>query len=288
MIERSEAELHGAPVLWLRNAHCRAALSLHGGQLLSFAPQGQDDWLWLSPTSKRPPGAVRGGVPVCWPYFGREGQPAQVPQHGFARTSTWTLDDLREEGEDIVVELSLPANEASPLRLRQVLRLGRSLRQSLTTSNAGSRPIAFTQALHSYFRVGDAMRATLHGVDGLRYADRHDGAEHLQTGDWNLHDPRDSGRSDRTYRDAGAEFVLEDPALGRSLRIRSSGSRALVVWNPGASGVAALGDVPADGWRDFICVEVANAGADVIELAPGARHVLAQHVESGPLRDRAR
>ena len=66
-MKRSEAELHGVPVLWLENAHCRAALSLHGGQLLSFAPHGETDWLWLSPTSKRPPGAVRGGVPVCWP-----------------------------------------------------------------------------------------------------------------------------------------------------------------------------------------------------------------------------
>lgn len=283
MIERGEGELHGVPVLWLQNAHCRAALSQHGGQLLSFAPTGATDWLWLSPTTKRPPGAVRGGVPVCWPYFGREGQPADAPQHGFARTSTWSLDVLREEGDDIVVDLSLPANEASPLRLQQTLRLGRSLQQSLATTNAGARAVAFTQALHTYFRVGDALRATLHGVDGLRYADKYDGAEHLQTGDWNLDDPRDPGRSDRIYRDAGGEFVLEDPALGRQLCIRSAGSRALVVWNPGAAGVAALGDVPAPDWCGFVCVEVANAGADVVELAPGACHILVQTVTASPL-----
>lgn len=282
-MKRSEAELHGVPVLRLENAHCRAALSLHGGQLLSFAPNGHEDWLWLSPTTRRPPGAVRGGVPVCWPYFGREGQPADAPQHGFARTSRWSLDALREEGDDIVVELSLPAADASPLRLAQTLRLGRSLYQSLATSNAGERAVAFTQALHTYFRVGDALRTTLRGVDGLHYADKHDGAEHLQAGDWNLDDPRDPGRSDRVYREAHGEFVLEDPALGRRLRIRSAGSRALVVWNPGAAGAAALGDVPAPDWRGFICVEVANAGTDIVELAPGARHILVQTVTASAL-----
>lgn len=281
-MKRSEAELHGVPVLWLENAHCRAALSLHGGQLLSFAPHGETDWLWLSPTSKRPPGAVRGGVPLCWPYFGREGQPADAPQHGFARTSTWSLDELHEHGDDIVVELSLPANDVSPLRLKQTLRLGRSLQQSLSTTNAGERTVPFTQALHTYFRVGDALRATLHGVAGLRYADKYDGAEHLQSGDWNLADPRDPGRSDRIYRDAHGEFVLEDPALGRRLRIRSAGSRSLVVWNPGETGVVALGDVPTSEWRGFVCVEVANAGADIVELAPGACHILVQTVTAAP------
>ena len=280
---RREGELHGVPVLWLENAHCRAALSLHGGQLLSFAPHGETDWLWLSPASKRPPGAVRAGVPVCWPYFGREGQPADVPQHGFARTSAWSLDDLREDGDDIVVELSLPANDASPLRLKQTLRLGRALHQSLATTNAGGNAVAFTQALHTYFHVGDALRATLQGVDGLHYADKYDaGAEHLQRGGWNLDDPRDPGRSDRIYRDADGEFVLEDPALSRRLHIRSAGSRSLVVWNPGATGVVALGDVPASDWRGFVCVEVANAGSDIIELAPGACHILVQAVTASP------
>ena len=283
-MKHGEGQLHGVPVLWLESTQCRAALSLHGGQLLSFAPQGQADLLWLSPTSKQPPGALRGGVPVCWPYFGRSGQPADAPQHGFARTATWSLDALDEDGEDLVVELSLPANDATPLRLQQNLRLGRALQQSLTTTHAGEHAVAFTQALHSYFRVGDALQARLRGVDGLRYADNYAGnAEFRQAGDWNLHDPRDPGRSDRVYGDAGGEYMLEDPVLDRCLHIRSRGSRALVLWNPGAAGVAALGDVPATGWREFVCVEVANAGVDVIELAPGASHVLTQTVEARPL-----
>ena len=275
---RSEGELHGLPVLWLENALCRAALSLHGGQLLSFVPWDLDDLLWLSPISKRAPSAIRGGVPVCWPYFGREGQAAGVAQHGFARTSTWRLDALQEAGEDIVVELSLAENAATPLRLGQTLRLGRGFQQTLVTRNAGTEPVAFTQALHSYFRVGDASRVQVTGLDGLVYADRYDGGEHVQSGDWDLHDPRDPGRSDRTYQQAGASFSLLDPALRRRIALATGGSRSLVMWNPGEQGIGAITDAPADGWRHFVCMETTNAGKDVVELAPGEAHTLQQAV----------
>ena len=280
---RSEGELHGLPVLWLENAQCRAALSLHGGQLLSFVPRDFDDLLWLSPTSKRPPSAIRGGVPVCWPYFGREGQAAGVAQHGFARTSTWRLDALREAGEDIVVELSLPESAATPLRLGQTLRLGRGFQQSLTTLNTGDARVSFTQALHSYFRVGDATRVQVTGLQGLEYADRYDARGHVQAGDWDLHDPRDPGRSDRTYRRTGGSFTLLDPGLRRRIDLATGGSRSLVVWNPGEQGIGAISDAPADGWRHFVCLEAANAGENVIELAPGQTHTLRQTIDVSPL-----
>lgn len=276
-----EGVLHGVPVLRIDTALCRAALSLHGGQLLAFAPQGEAEWLWLSPQTTQPPGAVRGGVPVCWPYFGRQEQPAGVPQHGFARSTRWELSSsaLQADGS-VALELELPAHASTPLRLRQSLRLGRTLRQALHTHNSGAQPLRYTQALHSYFRVGDAARVGLHGLDGLRYFDRYDGGEHAQHGDWDLHDPRDPGRSDRTYHRAGGDYVLQDPVLRRRLRIRSEGSASLVVWNPGAVGITAIADAPATGWRDFVCVEVSNAGEDVIELGPGQAHTLAQAVDS--------
>jgi len=267
----------GLPALCVHTSLCRAAISLHGGQLLSFVPDGAQDLLWLSPTTTRPPGALRGGVPVCWPYFGRQGQPANVPQHGHARLSHWQLvDAARETDGSIRVVLALPQRPGDRLLLAQTLRLGRTLEQTLTTVNIGDAPVTFSQALHSYFRVGDAMQASLSGVDGRVYADRYDGGEHRQSGDWTLRDPRDPGRSDRTYADAGGRYALADPALHRTLRIETAGSASLVVWNPGAEGAPA--DVPADGWRHFVCVEAANAGADTVTLAPKARHELSQQV----------
>ncbi len=284
MASMDEGEFQGLPALLIRTPLATAALSLHGGQLLSFVPNGFDDLLWLSPCSQRAPAAIRGGVPVCWPYFGRQGRPDDVPQHGFARNTAWTLVEATDGADGgTTIELSLPEHAGTPLRLSQTLRIGRGLTQSLTTRNTGTAPVAFTQALHTYFHVGDAQRVQVGGLEDLTYADKYDGCEHLQSGAWDLHDPRDPGRSDRIYHRACGHYALYDPMLRRRIELTTSGSRSLVVWNPGEQGIAAISDAPADGWRHFVCLEAANAGEDVIELAPGETHTLQQIVSVAPL-----
>ena len=282
--ELETGKFQGFPVLRIDTPLASAAISLHGGQLLSYAPRGFDDLLWFSPLSKPAPAAIRGGVPVCWPYFGREGQTSEVPQHGFARNTQWTLVDSRIDAEgEAMIELALPQKAGVALRLTQTLRIGNELHQSLTTHNTGGAPIPLTQALHTYFRVGDAERTHVTGLEGLTYADRYDGQRHLQSGHWNLQDPRDRGRSDRTYQRTGNRFALFDPVLGRRIELITSGSRSLVVWNPGQAGIAAIGDAPRDGWRNFVCLEAANAGADVVELEPDGSHTLRQIVSVSAL-----
>ena len=284
MASMDESEFLGLPALLIRTPLASAALSLHGGQLLSFVPKGFDDLFWLSPCSQRAPAAIRGGVPVCWPYFGRQGQAADAPQHGFARNTRWTLVEATNESDgETTIELSLPEHTGTPLRLSQTLRIGRGLTQSLTTHNTGAAPVAFTQALHTYFRVGDAQRVQVNGLENLTYADKYDGREHLQAGAWNLHDRRDPGRSDRIYHRAGGCYTLHDPVLRRRIELWTSGSHSLVVWNPGATGIAAINDAPAESWRHFVCLEAANAGEDVIELAPGETHTLQQTLCAMPL-----
>ena len=278
-----QGDYQGFPALLVRTPHASAALSLHGGQLLSFVPHGFDDLLWLSPNSTRPPGAIRGGVPVCWPYFGRQGQLATVPQHGFARNSLWVLHDARTDAQGgMILQLALPTPDASGLRLGQTLHVGEVLQQALTTENTGDTTASFTQALHSYFKVGDADRVRVTGLDGLRYADKYDRGEHLQDDDWTLQDPRDPGRSDRIYHPTGDRFELHDPVLRRRITLQTTGSRSLVVWNPGESGIAAIADAPAGAWRDFVCLEAANASDDVVALAPGQRHLLQQTLRVSP------
>jgi glucose-6-phosphate 1-epimerase len=284
MASMDEGQFLGLPALLIRTPLATAALSLYGGQLLSYAPNGFEDLLWLSPESKRAPDAIRGGVPVCWPYFGRQGQADDAPQHGFARNTAWTLVEATSgpDGET-TLELCLPEHASTPLRLTQTLRLGLGLTQSLTTRNTGTAPVAFTQALHAYFRVGDAQRVQVDGLEDSTYADKYDGREHLQSGAWDLHDPRDPGHSDRIYHRAGGRYALHDPVLWRRIELQTSGSNSLVVWNPGERGIGAISDAPADGWRHFVCLEAANAGEDVIELAPGESHTLQQMVSVVPL-----
>lgn len=269
--------LQGLDVLRLRTPHSTAAVSLYGGQLLSFIPDGFDDLLWLSPTSAQPPKAIRGGVPVCWPYFGRQGQDASAPQHGHARLSRWRLADARTQVDgSLQLKLALPLEPGVPLELGMTLHVGRELRQSIDTLHRGDAPYTLTQALHAYFRVADARQVRVTGLDGLHYADKYDGGTHRQAGDWWLGDPRDPGRSDRIYTGTGHRFDLIDPAGARRIRLDTFGSRSLVAWNPGADGARDIADMPHDGWRHFVCLEAANAGDDAIELEPGQRHRLSQ------------
>lgn len=255
------------------------AISPHGAQVLSFVPEDFSDILWLSPESRHPPQAIRGGVPVCWPYFARQGQPDDVPQHGYARTSAWRLADAqRDEDGTVTLRFALPNETGAALDLSMTVRVGRALEQSLITHNRGAESQRFTQALHTYFTVADATQVRVAGLDGLRYANKYDGQDYVQAGEWNLHDPRDPGRSDRIYADTGRHFELIDTAGQRRITLETSGSRTLVVWNPGAEGARTFTDMPPEEWRHFVCLEAANAGSDVIELAPGAHHTLGQTI----------
>lgn len=278
-------EFQGLPALLVQTPFSRAAISLFGGHVLSWIPNGFDDVLWLSPVSKRPPDPIRGGIPVCWPYFARQGQPPDAPMHGLVRTLQWQVTHAQQNADgEIVLALSPPEVDDVPLTLLLTMRIGRALEQALTTVNLGRETVRFTQALHTYFRVADAERVAVSGLDGLRFADKFDDFnEHTQRGDWDLHDARDPGRSDRIYADTQGRFELVDPAGSRRVTLTTSGSRSLVVWNPGAEWIKTFADLPPDGWKHYVCLEAANCGADVVELATDDSHVLQQTITCAPL-----
>lgn len=276
-------EFAGYQALLVYTPAASAAIALHGGHLLSYVPAGQPDVLWLSPRAKAPPDAIRGGVPVVWPYFGRQGQTDAVPSHGFARTVRWTIEHVSRTDEGAVaVSLALPHFPDLGLELRMELVVGDTLEQSLVTRNTRDETVTFTQALHSYFGVSDVQQVRVEGLDGVAYLDKNDGyVRHLQRGDWTLRDPRDPGRSDRIYNAAGGSYVLDDPAARRRLHVDVTGGATLVIWNPGEAAAARMTDV-GDGWRGFLCLEAANAGGEVVVLEPGGTHRLTQRVRSVP------
>lgn len=280
----STGDFNGFTAWKVETPFSTAAISVFGGQLLSFVPKGGQDVMWLSPSTKQPPTPIRGGAPVCWPYFSRQGQSNDVPAHGFVRTVPWELRDARQEADGtLVLTLAPPVMDTLNLRLQMMLRIGRTLEQELITENTGTQPTSLTQALHNYFNVSDALKVEVAGLDGLTYLDKLDnGNAHVQEGDWNLRDPRDPGRSDRLYTQAGGHYVLRDPGFNRAIDITTIGSRTAVVWNAGEAAAAKMEDIGA-GWRNYVCVEAANAGPDVIELAPGGRHTLKQVFEVKPL-----
>lgn len=275
----------GMPALLVDTPHATAAVALHGGHLLSYVPAGGEDLLWLSPRVAAAPAPIRGGVPVVWPYFGRQGQGDDVPSHGFVRTMRWQLvHAAREADGTMTLALAPPAFAELDLELRMDLRIGATLEQSLTTRNTGAAPVVFSQALHTYFRVSDVHDVHVDGLEGLDFLDKNDGYDvHRQQGPWRLDDARDPGRSDYIYTGAGGRYRLDDPGLGRRIDLQTQGSGTLVVWNPGEASAERSSDMNAGAWRGFVCLEAANAGPGTVRLAPGAQHVLSQRVEVQPL-----
>jgi glucose-6-phosphate 1-epimerase len=273
-------EFQGLPALLIQTPFSHAAVSLFGGHVLSYVPKGFDDALWLSPTTKRPPDSIRGGVPICWPYFAKQGQPSDAPQHGLVRNRQWQITHAEQNADgEIALALAAPEIDDVPMSLIHTMRIGRALEQALTTVNLSRETVRFTQAFHTYFKVGDAMRVSVSGLENLTYSDKFDDFNvHTQCGDWNLSDTRDPGRSDRIYMNAGNRFELIDPTLVRRVTIETKGSNTLVAWNPGADEVRRFADIPAQSWKDYVCLEAANCGNEVIELATDDCHVLQQTI----------
>ncbi|MBA8683626.1 lytic murein transglycosylase [Stenotrophomonas tumulicola] len=281
----TSGQFQGLDAWLVETPQATAAISVFGGQLLSYVPRGGQDVMWLSPRRADLPTPIRGGSPVCWPYFGRQGQGNDVPSHGFVRTLPWELKQARKLVDgNIELTLAPPVLDNLALRLQMVVTVGATLQQQLITENTGTVPATITQALHNYFRVGDAGRVDVDGVDGLEYLDKYENyaQSRRQQGPWNLRDPRDPGRSDRIYTGAGGRYVLRDPVLKRRITLETQGSRALVAWNPGAEAAAGMADV-GDGWRDYVCLEAANAGPDVVTIPAGGRHMLQQTLSVQPL-----
>ncbi|WP_020171453.1 D-hexose-6-phosphate mutarotase [Gordonia polyisoprenivorans] len=275
--------VHGLDAHLIETPHAQAAISVFGGQVVSFRPYGSaHDAVWVSPVLADLPTPIRGGIPVCWPYFAREGQTGDVPSHGYARTARWAITGaVATETGEVEISLAPEGLDQLELRLSMTVRVGATLEQGIHTHNPGTAPARLTEALHNYFRVSDVADVRVEGLAGLTYADKFDGgAIHPQHGEWTL--PSSPARSDRLYPGAGGTYRIVDPGFGRVIEIRGRRARTAVVWNPGAAVAAGLADVGPH-WREFVCVETANAGPDVVEVPAGATHSMWQTISVTPV-----
>jgi glucose-6-phosphate 1-epimerase len=262
----------------ITNQHATAAVALQGGQVVGYTPHGAQPVLFVSRQSHYAPGkAIRGGIPVCWPWFGPHPSDASKPQHGFARTRPWqVLGASVADGGATVLRLGLADDAATQalwphaFALELVVSVGAALAVTLIARNTGDAPFACTGALHSYFAVGDISAITIHGLDGATYVDKvAGGQEQVQHGPITI-----GGEVDRVYRDTSAACHVEDPALGRRIVVAKEGSRSTVVWNPWQAKAAQLADMADDEYQTFVCVETSNALDDVVTLAPNEEHRL--------------
>ncbi len=278
----------GLPLLQVTNRHASARLSLQGAQLLSYQPASAPEALFVSPNAVFAPGQpIRGGVPVCWPWFGPDPEGRGRPAHGFARNRPWALRGTSQtEGGATELRLGLTDDDATralwphAFDLELAITVGPALRLALTTRNTGTSPFTITQALHSYFAVGDIAAVQVLGLDGCHYIDK------VAAGASVAPPPRQAGpvvfdgQVDRIYQAAPPMLEVVDAAAGRRIALRSEGSTTAVVWNPGARLAATMPDLGEGAHRGYVCVETANAGDEVITLAPGASHRLAVVIDT--------
>lgn len=255
----------------------QARVSLLGAQVLSYRPNPRDDLLWLSPNTRLQPGiAIRGGIPICWPWFGAHPHSAGFPAHGFARTSLWTERSSQADEQSSELCLGLTPSPASlelwPHRfdLELKIRLDQQLHLTLTTRNDDSQPFIISEALHSYFAVSDVDQVEILGLADCDYRDKLDGMQRKrQQGEMSVTAP-----FDHVYTHPGT-VVLHDTKGQRRITIEKAASHSTVVWNPGESVAAGMADIGAGPSRGFVCIEAGNCGSEgQIELLPGQSHSL--------------
>lgn len=291
----------GELVCWrIRHRGAQLLIAEQGAQLLSYQRDDSPPLIWLSDQAQYQRGqGLRGGIPVCWPWFGAlDRNPDEIqaqyqgatpaPFHGLVRTLDWRLEDIRAEDSGAVsIEFvfdsrvqPLPGwSEAAELRLH--IRLDHRLHLRLSSHNHGHQPLFLSQALHSYFAVSDIHTVQIEGLHGCRYIETlEDWQERRQQGPLTF-----DGETDRIYLGVPSQISFRDEQWHRRVHLMSSGSHSAVVWNPWIEKSRSLSQFADDAWTGMLCIETANVLGDRIELAPGAAHTLALTLWESPLEN---
>ena len=262
----------------------------HGAQVCAWQPA--DDprpVLWMSSASAFTPGkAIRGGIPICFPWFGPGLSEDKKPAHGFARTTSWRRVTAAESNGVLTVEYAIDPELTGeqpefPHRYEASLTAvfaDDHLELSLRASNTGDQPFTFEEALHTYLVVSDVRDVTIEGLDGATYCDKladSPGFDSVQQGDLRL-----SGPTDSVFEHQQA-VAVSDPGYGRRLVLSSSGASNVVVWNPWESGAAGMADMGPGEWSGMVCVEAGNVLNGAVTLEPGEDWTISQRIEVHPL-----
>lgn len=269
----------GLPMIRIGNRSANALISIYGAQVLSFRPLGQsEDLLFVSEQSAYSEGkAIRGGIPVCWPWFGPDPKGLQRPNHGFVRNHFWQVAETQALS-DTETKVGLLFTESGKkehtwkhaFTLKLEITIAETLKLKLTTLNTGEKPFAITQAFHSYFQIGNIKRVKISGLEDCDYFDKLDkGAQKPQLGSVTV-----SQEVDRIYTNVNNDLMIVDPVLKRRIQISAPETSTAVVWNPWTKTSKKMSDLDDLDYKQFICVEAGNIAFDLIQIQPGHHHSL--------------
>ena len=269
------------PFIKINNRKASALISIYAGQVLSFQPVNEpEDVMFISDNAYFQQGkAIKGGIPICWPWFGAASEDAVQQDHGFVRNNFWSvLSVTSTENGDTKIKLEFDETEKTrkiwphSFYLSLEITVGNDLTLELYTRNTGNQPFIMTEALHSYFNVGDATQVKVLGLEHTEYLDKAENfVKVCQVGAVTL-----SEATDHIHTGVKHNLTIDDPAFNRKIRISSTGNKNVVVWNPWSKGSAEMKDLANDDYKYFICVEIANA-ADSVKIEPGCQYKLISH-----------
>lgn len=267
----------GFIIIEIDNDFCTASIALQGAHLMTWQPKGEEPVIWMSPVAKLGAGkSIRGGVPICWPWFGAHVSDSSFSGHGFARTVMWDVisSATLEDGSTAVRFKIAGIKEgqwSTQIPAEIEMKIGKTLEMELITKNQTSETVTVGDALHTYFAVGDVSNIQIRGLDGCDYIDKV-GETTRRTQDGNIDI---AAEVDRIYLDQGQDVVIEDPDKQRRICIEKRNSFSTIVWNPWIDKCQKMGDFGSDdGYLGMVCVESANADEDVVLLAPNDTHSL--------------
>ncbi len=265
----------GFVMIEVTNDHATALISTYSGHVLSYQPNNSaEPLLFVSEQASYEQGkAIRGGVPVCWPWFSDDG----VPAHGFVRDQQWNVAATQQQldGSTKII-LNIGHNQHSQemwqykFNLQLEITVGETLSMVLTTSNLDEQDFTISQALHTYLAVGDVNEIEIIGLDGTHYLDKTTGfGKGQQKGDISI-----DGEFDRIYGSLQQNVLLRDPVFNRQIRIWSPKSTTAVIWNPGQAKTVEMTDLANNDYKKFICIEAANTACDKVVVKAGLSHCL--------------
>lgn len=267
--------VNGFKYVEISNKSARAKIALQGAHLFHYERIGEEPLLWLSKKSFFETGKViRGGVPVCWPWFGKHQTNSELPQHGFARNSLWELQETKEIDEqttEVILKLQ-PSAESLQLfpykfELRLTIKIGKTLTLSLATKNCDTQAFEITSALHSYFAIENIENVYVEGLAGKSYFDKVTAQEQTEHGRTTV-----SKEVDRAYHKVDYPLTMNDKR--RTVVVNAFGSYSAIIWNPWKEKSVSMTDMENDSYKTMLCIEAANAPGDEIKIEPGKEHTL--------------
>lgn len=266
-------------IISLSNGLAECKISLFGANIVSYCPKNQEqDVFWLGDLNKFDNiQAIRGGVPVCWPRFAEEKLNGELPRHGFARLSNWTVKNIFVDDSKMEVELSLIPDEKFNLNLTAnlLITITDMLEYQLETTNHGDEVFNFSEALHAYFNIGSIEDIKIKGLSNHNYKNSLDGKDYKLEEDLKI-----KGEFDSAFAHHKGMLEIVDTKLNRIISIEKSGSNTTVVWNPNKD----LAEMSEWQYKKFVCVEPANQGDYFVSLQPKEKHRISMKIKVKELK----